>query len=241
MFCPKTAKGVQVYYIFGLTKISLFAIIKFQDLQKGEKKLKSDMVLLEYLSGLSPLLKKLVKKATEEKINIITRHKCCEYLRTIGREDLTPSKEWLSAGDFPEVGLEKIILVLLGFVFREIRADSLGLVELGFAHEIGHSLTWADRPFCNKAPTSYHCAYCEALAYKVAFDIFKELHPKGKLKLLFEGKPTRPLEILGNYGYPLAFISECGHCYSLRDCQMDNCPKEKETRELVEIIKKSKL
>lgn len=204
--------------------------------------MKSDPVLLNYLKRLSPLLKKIVEKAVEEEINIITKYKCCEYLREIGRKDFIPKEPYLlAAGDFPELGLERIIVVPLNWLFDEIQIGSLGLVEICLAHEIGHILTWSNTPFCNKKPTSYNCAYREVLADKVAFDILQELHPVGNLELSFCGSSFSALDLLGALGYPSAFINKCRSCDSLKERQLDNCPKEKEIKKLVKIIKRASI
>ena len=202
-------------------------------------------VLLKYLKGLSPLFRKLVERALKEGISFITFKAYSEQLkkRTETIHIKTPDVWIFGFGNFPEIGLEKIVVASMFWLSEKIKEGSLGAAELTLAHEIGHELSWSEKPFCAHVPSpkllSFKCAYFEALATKIGFDILKELNPERNLKLLYKGELTGPLEIYHRFGVPSGYISDCLNCPALNVYNLDNCPKEKETRELVKIIEKS--
>ena len=201
-----------------------------------------DAVLLKYLRNMSSLLRDLVDKALREGITIMTGENCRSCLLAMNEQKLVhTSLRALASRNCSDIGLGKIIIVSPQFLLRNIREGNLGVVEKGFAHEIGHLLTWQKQPWCGQFLVPSYCAYFEILADKTSLDIFKELRPKGKLKFLYKGKSKKLSKIFRDYNIPKRFINEGKVCFSLIEHDLDRCPKEKEIRELAKIIKKSKL
>ncbi len=205
--------------------------------------MKKDIVLLNYLKRLSPLFEKLVEKALKEQINIIRFKTFFERMRKHGKEPL--DVYMFGAVNYPKIGLKKTIVVFMTWLPRTIKEGDLGVAEMNFAHEIGHNLSWSDKPFCAYHPSSeilcLRCNYFEVLADKLGFDILKELNPGKSFKLLFCGRPTKPLEVYCDEGFPSKYLESYKTCRALRVHNLDGCPREKEIRELVEVMKKLKL
>ncbi len=205
--------------------------------------MKKDKVLLDYLKGLSPLFQRLVEKALKEQINIITSDTFKKRIKKYGQEFYDVFM--LGAGNYPKIGLGKIIMVSMTWVPRTIEEGNLGIAEMNFAHEIGHNLSWPDEPFCAFHPSSqflrFQCSYFEVLADKLGFGILRELNPQGNLKLLFQGRPTKPLKIYNHYGFPSEYLKSCRTCYALKAHNLKSCPKRRKIRKFVEAMEKFEL
>ncbi|MDP3052051.1 MAG: hypothetical protein Q8N42_00925 [bacterium] len=207
-----------------------------------------NLTLINYLRKLSPLLEKIIDKALRENIRILETQ---ELFQLTSRHFSLP--KWdkatiLGAGHFPQIGLPRIIIVSLSEI-KKIAKVALGIVEIGFAHEIAHNLTWENRPDCAVykdssflIPVFTPCSYFEPLAYYLALQIIDELKrglPDFKPPL-FYGKRMTYLEILHHYRIPHCYFERSKKCDGIKSHQLKQCPKEKEIKKLARAIDKYK-
>ncbi len=203
--------------------------------------------LLKELRKVSPLLDALIDEALSENIRILTTE---DYIKLISRFWPVPNDNKmlpLAAGHFPDVDLARVIVIRWPYIM-EITGSDIGRFEIGFAHEIGHNLTWQDRPFCGKDPSSskppifWACANFEILAYSCALKIIGRLRQKLPFSWhpFFWGKNTTCLKTLQTFGYPNKFIRNMKDCKGLSAYQLKICPKEKETIKMAREIEACK-
>ncbi|MDA2922530.1 hypothetical protein MYX07_04680 [Patescibacteria group bacterium AH-259-L07] len=206
--------------------------------------MESNKALIQSLRKLSSRFNKLVDRALKEEITIISLY---QYLRVFSQHYPIcdgDRKKMLGAANFPEIGIKKAIVVNLQEVRDTINDEYLGIgmVEQGFAHEIGHNLSWECEPNCARdfssgRPEYLGCAYREALADKISFRLIKEAKTKrGEGKLFFCRQYRKPIEIAHMLGYPSAFIKEYKSCPALKVHQLPSCPKSRQIEKLVKEI-----
>lgn len=209
--------------------------------------LKHSPGLLKELRKISPLLNELVGEALSENIHIL---KSEDWVKLISGFWPVPDDSKnipIAAGHFPDEGLEKVIIIRWPYIMKIIKSN-IGHLEISFAHEIGHNLTWQNRPFCIKDPESskppifWICPYFEVLAYSCALKIIGRLRQRLPFSWhpFFKGKSTTCLEILQFFDYPNRAIREIKNCEGLDAYQLNVCPKEKETIRIVKEIKNCK-
>lgn len=204
-------------------------------------------LVLSKLRRLSPLFDKLTKKALKENIRIMTRK---DYHKIYSRYQSPPEADEsmiMGAGNFPEMGLNKIIVVSLADIIKVIAIGNLGECEIEFAHEIAHNLSWSDEPSCNKdfsspIPDYLGCVYFEALADRLALKILEELKKElPNWQLIFQGKNTKVLKIFQYYGFPRHYLEKIKDCQGLKLHGLKKCPKKKELEKFVKAIEQSKI
>lgn len=195
-------------------------------------------VLLKCLRNLSPLMSKLIDVAEKEQITIMTSENCCAYMGSIKRKDLIPTSSYnLGARECSDVGLGKVIIFSPEYLLTVFNEGSLGLLEFGFAHEIGHNSIWSLTPPCKKENSV--CQYMEVMAYKLAVDIIRNLNGEKKFKLMYCGKPTPLKRILKVKKYPVIDAKDCDECASVLKLP-EGCPKKEEIKSISkEILNKA--
>lgn len=204
-------------------------------------------LVLSKLRRLSPLFSKLVKRALRENIRILTLK---DYHKIYSRYQSPPEADKfmiMGAGNFPEMGLNKIIVVSLLDIMKTIADGNLGECEIEFAHEIAHDLTWSDEPSCTKdfsspIPLYLGCAYFEALADHLGLQLLEQLQEElPNWQLIFHGKNTKALKIFQYYGFPRHYLEKVKDCRGLKLHGLKRCPKKKELEILVKAIEQSKV
>jgi len=193
-------------------------------------------VLLKCLRNLSPLMSKLMDMAEKEQITVMTTASCGAYMESIKRKDLVP-QNYMATRDCSDVGLGKVIILSPEYLSKLFQEGNLGLLELGFAHEIGHNLVLNLTPPCKDEETC--CQYLEVAAYKLAAEIIRNLNNKKRIKLIYFGKPTSLKRILKMKKYPVQDTKDCDECASLLKLA-DGCPKKEEIKNTSkEILRKA--
>lgn len=206
--------------------------------------MESNKALVKSLRKFSPRLNKLVDRALEQGITIIMRDEFIKaFSKYYGGFDERDRHIVLSAANFPEADLGKVIIVSLADNLDDIDKGNLGRVEFSFAHEIVHNLTWEQKPYCAKVPYSkmpriFRCAYFEILADKGALQILDELiKEQDDEKFMFDGLCVKAIDILGSYGLPGLYVDRSLSCPALEAHSLQVCPKANEILKLAKQIK----
>lgn len=202
--------------------------------------MKSNKALIQSLRKLSPLFNRLVDKALEQGITIITFDEYAKVASEYWQVSGSGQRVVFNTANFPEIGIKKAITIDIETVLDWTNGGDLGRCEIDFAHEIGHNLSWDDKPGCAmdfsaSIPSYFGCAYFEALAYKLGFEILKDVG-RGRELFLFRGSHEKPLRILHHYGLPDQYIINCLRCPALKVYELPSCPKMEETGKLVREI-----
>jgi len=210
--------------------------------------LENNSAIVGYFRKLSPIFEKLIDKAFEEKIFILSSR---EFFKEASKFMCLPKGDMerdIAAGHFPNMGMDKIIIINWPQIKKIIFVEP-GTMEYGFAHEISHNLTWKKRPGCAK-DISFSgeqffipCAYFEILAnyegLRILKQLLRELPAFGKP--VFRGRETTYSEILRHYGLPEKYIGRCRKCRGIKSNCLKRCPKEKEIKKLAKAIEKCKI
>ncbi len=211
--------------------------------------MKSNLALVSYLKSLSPVFEKLVEKALKKNIFIISSRKALQ-MNGIGLGLLKDGRK-AAFGAFPifRCGvLHKTIIVAWPEVKSAIRNGELELelVEIAFAHEISHNISWRKRPFCERSQVYRHrpeCGYFELLADYISLKIIEKARCElfSSAKAFFKGKQGRYLEIFHHFSHPQCLIDASKKCCAIEARQLKKCPREKETERLAEEIERFKI
>ncbi len=210
--------------------------------------MENNSVIVGYFRKLSPLFEKLVDKALEEKIRILSSREFFKEASKFMRLPKGDMKTDIGAGHFPNMGMDKIIVISWPRIKKIIFVEP-GTMEYGFAHEISHNLTWKKRPKCAKdysvlgGQFFITCAYFEILADYEGLRILRQLRRESSSfeKPVFRGRETAYSEILRHYGIPEKYIRRCRKCRGIKSHCLKRCPKEKEVKKLAKVIEKCKI
>ncbi len=210
--------------------------------------MRSNFVLIKYFKKLSSLFEKLIDKAFEEKILILSVREFFKEASKFMRLPKGDMKTDIGAVHFPNIGMDKIIVINWPRIKKIIFVEP-GLMEIGFAHEISHNLTWKKRPKCAKdcsvlgGQFFITCAYFEILADYEGLRILKQLRRESSSfeKPVFRGREMAYSEILRHYGLPERYIRRCRKCRGIKSNCLKRCPKEKEIEKLVKAIERCKI
>ncbi len=210
--------------------------------------MKNNTAVVNYFKNLSQVLGKLVEKASKENILIITLKKFAQITSKKMLLTWDDKKTILGACNFLfRPGLKRIIVVAWPEIKYNIRNGELGLIELGFAHEIAHNLTWEKRPFCGSNPSGsppyIHCEYFELLAYHQGLRFINEARRVLSCaeKTFFKEKSLTYLEILHYFDWPYCVVNRLKKCYALKAHKLRKCPREKEVKILIKEIERCKI
>lgn len=207
--------------------------------------MKSNLTVVNYLRGLSPLFEKLIEKAFEEKIRILSVREFFKEASKFMRLPKGDMETDIGAGHFPNMGMDKIIIINWPQIKKIIFVEQ-GTMEYGFAHEISHNLTWKKRPKCTKdysvlgGQFFITCAYFEILADYEGLRILRKLRRElsSFIKPVFRGRETTYSEILHHYGIPERYIRRCRKCRGIKLHCLKKCPKEKDIKKLAKAIER---
>ena len=206
--------------------------------------MESNKTLVRSLKKLSPLFARIVDKALKENIAIVSRYEYLGAYPPYYQKSGIDKKRILAAWEFPEAGIDKVIIVFFEKLLNEVDNGNLGFWELAFSHEIGHNLTWELEPDCSKKPfafkpSNFLCIYFEILAYDTGLQVLKQLGiGKQDGQFLFQGEYKSALEIFHYHDLFPWCIQECQNCPAIVGHQLPCCPKEKETIMLIKEIQK---
>ncbi len=210
--------------------------------------MESSPAIIAYLKGLSPVFEKLVEKALKKDILILTFKKFFEIASKEMHLTSSDKKTILGACNFLfRPGMQRIIIVAWPEIKYNIRNGELGLIELGFAHEIGHNLTWNVRPSCGSNPSGsppfIRCECFELLAFYLALQFIDEARRDLSCteKTFFRGKRLTYLEILHQFDLPYCVKSRIKKCYGLKVHGLKKCPMTKQVKIFIKEIEKCKI
>lgn len=199
--------------------------------------MKSNGELLQYLRTLSPRFNDLVDEALRRGITVVTIAEFRALWQYYNPKALMDFDQFGYVNN-PDIGAERVIGIDPDSVVRWVERGNLGICEKAFAHEIGHDETRSRIPLCyyRSKYIFFYCGFLEALAEKTCFEILKCLPPR-------EGKPT----FLRNTGGmmlrefalpPKEHIINCKECDAIKFHKLRKCPKLRETRKIVGLLKK---
>lgn len=206
--------------------------------------MKNNSVIVGYLKKLSPVFEKLIERAFKENVLILSDKK---FFRIVGKIfPLIKNDKKTVLWTFYSTICGQIIVVGWPEIKYNVWNGELGLIEIGFSHEIGHVLSQRKRPFCHNHPSlsfSIQCEYREILAYylglQILAEIRRELHCTEQP--FFKGKRMTYLEILHHFNFSHRSIDRAKKCRGIKICQLKKCPKEKEIKILASKIERCRI